>query len=283
MVLARSSLETIVQRVRTVPSLPEVVAQISRATQDPTADAKRISDLVTKDPAIAAKMLQMVNSVFYGLREPVHDLTQAVSILGFKTIRSIALSIGVMSSFQQQNACFNMKRFWTHSAVAGGVSRLIAQRAWVMEPEMAFIAGLLRSIGRALLAQNAPEEMRAIIAVAQEFRLPFHEAAREVIKTDDAEIGAWLIGTWELEPLLQRTIAQRYDLAAAEDPGPVALGQFCEHLCALKGLRAPGDNNDSVLDPTVWTHLGIDKNALVDLVSSVNDEVESAKQLLAAG
>jgi len=282
MTIARSSLDTIVARVKTVPSLPEVVTQIASATQDPTADAKRITSLVVKDPAIAGKMLQMVNSVFYGLQEPVHDLGQAVSILGFKTIRSIALSIGVMNAFQQQNACFNMKRFWTHSAVAAGVSRLIAQRAWVMEPEMAFIAGLMRSVGRALLAQNAPEEMRAIIAVAQEYRLSFRDAAREVIRTDDAEIGAWLIGVWELEPLLARCLSDRYDLETTSDPGPIALGLFCDHLCALKALRAPGDFDESTLDPEVWRHLGIDKTALVELVSSVNDEVEAAKALLAA-
>lgn len=281
MTIARSSLDTIVARVRTVPSLPEVVTRIAQATQDPTADARSITALVVKDPAIAGKMLQMVNSVFYGLNEPVRDLGQAVSILGFKTIRSIALSIGVMNAFQQQNACFNMKRFWTHSAVAAGVSRLIAQRAWVMEPELAFIAGLLRSVGRALLAQNAPDEMRAIIAVAQEYRLSFHDAAREVIRTDDAEIGAWLVNLWELEPLLSRIVADRYNLDGAQDPGPVALGQFCDHLCALKAMRAPGDFHESTIDPTVWRHLGIDKTALVELVSVVNDEVEAAKALLA--
>lgn len=281
MTIARSSLETIVARVRAVPSLPEVVSRIAQATQDPNADARSITALVVKDPAIAGKMLQMVNSVFYGLNEPVRDLSQAVSILGFKTIRSIALSIGVMNAFQQQNACFNMKRFWTHSAVAAGVSRLIAQRAWVMEPELAFIAGLLRSVGRALLAQNAPDEMRAIIAVAQEYRLSFHVAAREVIRTDDAEIGAWLINLWELEPLLSRIVTDRYNLVGAQDPGPVALGQFCDHLCALKSMRAPGDFHDSTIDPAVWRHLGIDKTSLVELVSVVNDEVEAAKALLA--
>ena len=280
MSIARSSLDTIVERVRTVPSLPEVVAQIAAATQDPGTDAKHIGDLVVKDPAIAAKMLQMVNSVFYGLSQPVRDLPQAVSILGFKTIRSISLSIGVMSAFQQQNACFNMKRFWTHSAVSAGISRLIAQRSWVVEPELAFIAGLLRSVGRALLAQNAPEETRAIMAVAQEYRLPFHKAAHEVIKTDDAEIGAWLIGTWDLEPMLRQSVAEQYQLATAEYPGFVALGCFCQHLCHLKGLPAPGDFHQSELDADVWQHLGLDKTALVELVAKVNDEVEAAKQLL---
>ena len=280
MTITRASLGELVGRLHTVPSLPEVVTQIAKAVEEPTTNARQISDLVIKDAAIAAKMLRMVNSVFYGLKDPVRDLEQAVVILGFKTIRSIALSVGVLNAFQQQNACFNMRAYWTHTAVSAGIGRFVAARAGVMDGDLAFLAGLLRTIGRLVLAQNAPEETRAIMAVAQEFALPFHRAAREVIDSDDAEIGAWLCARWELEPALVCAVRDQHRLHEAEFPIPIALGRFCEHLLALKHLRAPGDHHIPQLDPGVWVPLGLDRTALVELVSAVNDEVEKAKQLL---
>ena len=93
MALTRSSFEDIVDRIHTIPSLPEVVTQVVRLVNDPNSDARQINAIMMKDAAMAAKMLRMVNSVYYGLAEPVNDLEQAIVILGFKTIRSVALSI----------------------------------------------------------------------------------------------------------------------------------------------------------------------------------------------
>ena len=120
MTLSRSSFQDIIERIHTVPSLPEVVIQVCRMVNDPHANASHINAIMVKDPAMAAKMLRMVNSVYYGLREPVNDLEKAILILGFKTVRSIALSVSVLNAFQQQNANFNMKSFFP---LAGGQSQ----------------------------------------------------------------------------------------------------------------------------------------------------------------
>ena len=135
MALTRSSFEDIVDRIHTIPSLPEVVTQVVRLVNDPNSDARQINAIMMKDAAMAAKMLRMVNSVYYGLAEPVNDLEQAIVILGFKTIRSVALSISVLNMFQQQNANFNMKAFWAHSAVSACLGRLICGKARICDPE----------------------------------------------------------------------------------------------------------------------------------------------------
>jgi HD-like signal output (HDOD) protein len=72
--LTRESFEQIVAKIKNVPTLPEAVSQICRLVNDPQASTKKLRDLVKKDGAMAAKMLRMVNSVFYGVQEPVHDL-----------------------------------------------------------------------------------------------------------------------------------------------------------------------------------------------------------------
>jgi len=283
MPISRASFQDIIERIHTVPSLPEVVMQVCRMVNDPHASAAQINALMIKDPAMAAKMLRMVNSVYYGLPEPVNDLEKAIMVLGFKTVRSIALSVSVLNAFQQQSANFNMKSFWAHSAVSAGICRLIAGKTRICDPELAFIIGLLKDLGKLILVENAGEEVRAVVAVAREFRLGFHTATRKVIDTDDAELCAWLMQTWNLDVDLIQTIRWQYDLSGIEGKPQakmVAMCQFAEYLCALKKIRVSGNCDEPQLDPQVWTQLGLDKTALVEVLTVVNDEVDNARQVL---
>jgi HD-like signal output (HDOD) protein len=281
MALTRSSFEDIVDRIHTIPSLPEVVTQVVRLVNDPNSDARQINAIMMKDAAMAAKMLRMVNSVYYGLAEPVNDLEQAIVILGFKTIRSVALSISVLNMFQQQNANFNMKAFWAHSAVSACLGRLICGKARICDPEFGFTVGLLKGLGKVILAENAPEETRAVIAVARQYRMSFTKACREVMDTDDAEIGAWLMERWELDKVLVATVREQCLLSpTTKEPKLVSMCMLSEYLCALKKIRTSGQCDEPQLDPAVWIHLGMDKTALVEVLAVINDEVENARQLL---
>ncbi|MFW5860249.1 MAG: HDOD domain-containing protein [Planctomycetota bacterium] len=280
MSITRTSFEEIIDRIHTVPSLPEVVTQVVRLVNDPKSDASQINDIMSKDPGMAAKILRMVNSVYYGLQEPVHNLEQAIMILGFKTIRSIALSISVINAFQQKDAQFNMRHFWMHSSVCACIGRLLAGKAHVEDPELGFVIGLIKDIGVLILVEHAPEETRGIIALAREYRLDLRQATRKVIDTDHVEIGAWLCERWGLDPVIIDTVRNQHDIEAGSDRRLVAICMFSEYLCGLKRLRIPGQCNEPKLDPLIWHHLGFDKTALVDVLSVINDEVDNAKQLL---
>ena len=280
MAISRLTMNEIVERIHTIPTLPEVVNKLIKMVNDPDVDAHRIGNLVSKDPGIAAKMLRMVNSVYYGLKEPVHDLEHAVTVLGFKTLRSLALSVSVINAFQQQSATFSMKALWTHSVVSGGIARAISLRCKGKDPELAFTVGLLRHIGRLILVENAAEETRAIIAVADRFKWPFHRAAREVIEADDAEIGAWLAEHWELHQDIVAGIRFQYDAAQAPDRSVIAAINVADAICARKAIRASGDFHEITIDADDVRRLGIDKQAMIDIVNAATVEFDNARELL---
>ncbi len=280
MTITRANFQAIIERVATVPSLPEVVTQVCQLVNDPDSNARDIEAIVIKDPAMAAKMLRMVNSVYYGMPQPVQSLGQAVPILGFKTIRSIALSISVINLFQQHTASFSMKAFWMHSSVCACLCRLVAEKSAACDPELGFVIGLLKGIGKILLVENAPNEVRAIIAVAKEYNYSFRRATREVIDTDDCEIAGWLMEKWNLGAEIADTIRWQADLTQAKDKRLAAMCQFADYTCALKKVRISGDCDEPVLDPAVWAHLGMDKTALMQVLTVINDEVDNARQLL---
>lgn len=280
MSITRATFEDIIERIHTIPSLPEVVTRVVKLVNDPDSNANQVGEIMVKDVGMAAKILRMVNSVYFGLSEPVHDLDQAIVILGFKTIRSIALSISVINMFQQQSTGFNMKAFWTHCSVSACICRLIAEKVGRIDPELGFVVGLLKSIGVILLVEHAPEEMRAILAVSREYRTNLYKAERKVIATDHMQLGAWLCEKWGLEDEIVETIGRQYDLAEAGDNKVIPVCHFADYLCGLKRIRLTGDCHEPVLDQSIWHYLGLNKNALVEVLAVINDEVDRAKEML---
>lgn len=280
MAITKTSFQDIIERIHTIPSLPEVVTQVVRLVNDPKSSAEDISAIMIKDPGMVAKILRLVNSVFYGLSEPVHDLDQAIPILGFKTIRSIALSISVINAFQAKEAGFNMKAFWTHSAVCATIGRVLAVKARLPDPELSFVIGLLKDIGMLLLVEWLPEEARAIVALAREYKLSFQAAARKLMESDQCELAAWLCERWGLEPAIVNGVRHQYDLAGSPDQKLTSTILFSEYLCALKAIRVAGQCDDPKLDQQVWTFLGFDRSSLVEVLTHINDEVDKARQLL---
>jgi HD-like signal output (HDOD) protein len=101
--------------------------------------------------------------------------------------------------------------------------------------------------------------------------------------TDDAELCAWLMQTWNLDVDLIQAVRWQYDLAGVDGKPQsklVAMCQFSEYLCALKKIRVSGNCDEAQLDPQVWNQLGLDKTALVEVLTVVNDEVDNARQFL---
>lgn len=270
----------IVQRVESIPSPPQVVSQVVRLVNDPDASPAQIEAIMSKDVGMAAKVLRLVNSVYYGIDEPVHDLHQAISILGAKTVRSLALSVSAMNAFQQQDVGFSMKSYWTHCSVSAAICRLVGKRCGLEDPELPFVIGLFKDVGMLVLAQHAPEAMKATIATAKDKSLSFHAAAQEVMGRDQAQLAARLCERWEMEPAIVDTIRHQFDLGAAKDKRLVAIIQLTEYLCSLKRIRLVGNYDELQLDDAIWNHLGLEKTALVDALAVVDSEIDSARQLL---
>ncbi|NRA37514.1 MAG: HDOD domain-containing protein [Planctomycetes bacterium] len=280
--LTGTTFQEIVDRVHTIPSLPEVVTKVVSMVNDPNSGAEEVGHIMSKDPAMAAKILCLVNSAYYGMPEPVSSLDQAIVILGFKTIRSIALSVSVINLFQQADTGFNLKAYWTHSSVSACICRLIAEKVGTVDPEISFVVGLLKDIGLMIMLENASDETKAIIAVAREYKLGLHTASHKVMQTDHAEIGAWLCEHWGLEDSITHAVRNQFDVNLANDNLYIAIAQFSEYLCGLKKIRLSGDCNEPGIDAVIWEYLDMGKKDLVDILAVINDEVDRAKELLSA-
>lgn len=208
--LRSDRLKVVLGKIQRLPTLPALYFQLMRELASPNASAESVADLIRKDVSLTAKILQLVNSAFFGVAHTVEDVRDAVQILGFSTVRTLSLSIYVFSRFDPATMPgFPMDRLWNHSMATGLLARRIAAREWgnLGIVEAAFTGGILHDIGKLVLAYSLPELFQRAVDLARERRIGLWRAENEVIGGNHAEVGAYLLGLWGLPATIVESVA----------------------------------------------------------------------------
>lgn len=208
--LAEESLQSLATQMRSIPSLPELYTEIVEELQNENASMRRIGQIISKDVGMTAKILQLVNSAFFGLRRHVSNPAQAVSLLGLETIKALVLSIHVLSQFDRANAGgFCVDRFWKHSVRTGVLASRIAKECGLdaKGADYAMTAGLLHDTGKLVLAASLPERYREVLESADAQGIAEWEAEDQSLGASHAELGAYLLGLWALPNTIVEALA----------------------------------------------------------------------------
>ena len=199
--LNNDQVKTLVSGMTRVPSLPALYFQILKELRSSEAAVERVGNTIGQDPGMTAKMLQIVNSAFFGLGRRLTDPTDAVMQLGLETVKSLVLTIHVFSGFESEESTkLQAEKIYRHSLATAFLARQISQfeRQDHKMAEECFTAGLLHDIGRLALIANAPEQYAAAVRLSREEPMPLVEAERAVFGTSHAEVGGYLLALWGL-------------------------------------------------------------------------------------
>ena len=186
--------------------------------RSPNASVERIGEMISEDPAITAKVLQLANSAIFGLQLQVVQPIEAVAYIGLETTTALLLLAHTFSSFKPLQACgFSVESLWGHSLATGQFARAIAltKCRGGETSAQSFTAGLLHDIGKLLFAANLPAEFAEAIAIARERHCPLWEAENQVLGANHAEVGAGLLGIWGLPARVVEAVALHHNPAAA--------------------------------------------------------------------
>jgi len=277
--------QAIVNNIVDLPSLPQVVTTLMSLLDDPNTSVRDVNRVMASDPALVAKLLKVVNSAFYAIPARVASIPQAIAILGFNTVRSLAISASVFDLFDEGSEDFSYPAFWTHSVGIAALSRFFAQKtAAASQPDNAFVTGLLQGIGKLILDQYANVEFQEILARAKSGKKSFSEVEATVLDTSYAEIGFWLVQRWKLPEEIQNAI--RFQNRIGESPDEYRRGaailRFSKYLCRLKGYGAAGDFDERpVLPAEALAALGVTREAVPGLMEGVPEVFERAEALAA--
>lgn len=204
------SVQGILPRLRRVPSPPRLYFEIVSEMQSPDASLERIGALISRDPALSAKLLQLANSAVFGLRMQVTQPSEAVSYIGMETCRSLILLAHTFDAFDQPDMSgFSMEALWQHSLTVGSFARAISELegGGVEISDQAFTAGLLHDFGKLLLASNLPAAFVEALRVAEQARIPLWHAESQQFGMCHGQLGAALLSIWGLPPGIIEAVA----------------------------------------------------------------------------
>jgi len=162
-ILLNDNLKKLVSRIESLPSLPSLYLEIMEELQSANTSFQKVGEIIAKDVGMTAKILQMVNSAFFGLYRRISKPQEAVSLLGFETIKSLVLTAKIFSQFDQKKLVeFSLDELWTHSMLTGLFAKTISQTESNMGEgsDDAYLAGLLHDLGKLVLAQNLSDLYR---------------------------------------------------------------------------------------------------------------------------
>ncbi len=208
--LGNDVLRRLVAQCSILPTVPTLYLELAKELQSPMASVERVEAIVCKDPAVTAKILQLVNSSFFGLARRIESLGEAIHYVGLNIIKALVLTVPVYSRFDGVRVRdYSPVAIWEHCWRTGVLARAISleERQSPALCEEAFLAGLLHDLGKMVLVANLSSLCREATAAAQRAHISMHQAEREVFGCTHSMVAAYLLGLWGLPESLVEAVA----------------------------------------------------------------------------
>lgn len=244
-VASAERIRAVIGRIDKLPSPPDIYFELTRAMQSSTTTLADVAAIVLRDPGLSAKLLQLVNSAYFGSGQKTSSIVQAVSLLGTERLRYIGLTASVFTPIENDP----MPEFPLAEVQASSVRAATLARAFIAGAgqDEAFAAALFHDVGHVVLSLGVTDEYREVLSRARRERIEVSYIERERFGVTHAEVGACLLGLWGLPaPILDIVrYHHRPDLA----PEPLRMVTSAVHVA--DALAAPSE-----------TCVAIDRDAL---------------------
>ncbi len=235
-------------------TMPDAYVRIRALINEPDSEIEDYVDAVRFDPVLAARVVKVANSSFFGYSNKIRSLEQAVSFIGVMQLHDVLLSILTIRSFAAiPNEVVNLFEFWRTSIHCGIVARILAQKCALMASERLFVSGLLHDVGHVLIYLKSPELAQEAMMMSMEQSIPVHAAERELLGFDYAQAGSELMQLWHLPTNYKRTT--EYHLTpgkASQFQVEAAIVHLARHIVMVCDSGSFGDTDAKFLDPAVW-------------------------------
>jgi len=264
-----------------LPNFPAAVLEVLRILRDEHSTNADIANALEVDPGMSVRLMRVVNSAVFGLRQPAEDLGQAIQLIGRASVESMLIAAAVGNTLPLSNTPgFDPRLFWRTAGLRAAVAGALAGQICRNERSVCWTAALLQDLAIPLLVDSIGERYAALLERARVDDEPLHCLEREAFGWDHAEIGAAIAESWGLPDGLTTAIAGHHwdgkndgeDEEDAPTPVPVLL------VAALEA-------GDDALDPSALVTIaqerfGLDPEAVGDAIATGLDEAEQFSGLV---
>ena len=273
----KESIRKRVKAFKNVPTLPGVFEKIVHLMESSNTAAEDVANIISSDQALSAKVLRIVNSVFYGFPGRISSLTHALIILGFDVVKGLVLSTSVFDMMLARG----FSGLWEHSLGCALTAGVIARKINDPNPEEVSIAALLHDIGKVVIKIELPEESAYIDQTATEKQISTYEAEEEILGLNHTTIGGWLCHEWHLPKKLADPITYHHRPNLSRfDQRPTAIVHVANVFVRGSGFGFAGDNMVPQIDPKAWEILNISDSLLEEIIKEMDDKLEDAGDFL---
>lgn len=277
---AFAQIHRLLRRDVKLTTLPAIYSRINEAIMKPSSSSYDIAELISKDTGLAARLLKLVNSAFYGYPSRIDSLARAVAIVGTNQLSMLAFGIDVVSAFKSIPSHYiNMDSYWRHSILCGIIARLIAAQKNIQNTERLFLAGMLHDIGRLIIYNYAPQHAVKILEQSRETGQRLCPLEREILGGDHAEIGGLLLQVWKLPQSLEIGVRHHHAVTCARNGLEPAILHVADVAAKALGIGTSGDGYVAPLNPLAWRQVGLSVNSLEPIVDQAERQLEETFQL----
>jgi len=273
--------QQMLSKFQELKTLPHVAIRLSKLIADDSTPIVEFEEVIRMDPTLVMRLLKMVNSPFYGLREKVDTISRAVVYIGMKTLRNMVVieALKEIVKTSNENGFFSRNQLWLHSAAVGICSKMISERIFTQKGEDSFLCGLLHDIGIILEDQVEPDLFAQVCAAWRADSSPFVGNEKKIIGSDHCELGHLLSRDWSFPLEIQRAIRHHHDNPLDGDPSSLlGIIHMSEYLVAkLEYTEMPGMIGE--LAPAMSRHIKENINEYKALVHDLPDEMAKAEEL----
>ena len=189
----------LVAQATELATLPDVYFRTKLILEDPTSSHEDVADAILTDPALAARLLRIANSAFYGRPGSIATVTRAVGLFGTQQVHDLVLATAVIQSFSGFSSdLVDPRAFWRSSLFAASTAKALAEKCGILDSERLFVAGLLAQVGLLILYQELPTQMREIMGMDSDADQDLARLQRERLGFDYAQLSAELFQSWQL-------------------------------------------------------------------------------------
>ncbi|QDS96558.1 HDOD domain protein [Roseimaritima multifibrata] len=280
------AVEDAILKIRNLATLPAIANKIMAMATDPDCSVEDIHAIVSRDPALGARLLKLANSAFYGAPRQIDSLNQAVVMLGMNAVKNTAIAASLQKVFQAKSADskFDASKLWLHSIAVAIAARQLAQASGMEKPETAFLAGLLHDIGIMVEMQAfGIQFIQWIHSLPPENEFSLLAAEASAFGATHQEFGAGLCRKWNFPISLEN--ATRYHHAPQELPTELRPLPSIVHIANFMAVQMQAEfirsMDNTSLDPEIVASIGLDLQDIENLYCTLPEEITEAQEMLA--
>ena len=276
----------VIDKVRSLPTLPDVINKVLTLLEDKSTSAKKLGSLIAYDQAISSRLIKIANSAYYGFMQEIATVQHAVVILGLKEVKSLVMGITVFDTMKGVGGGTSLAQdeFWMHSMGAALAGQIICKKVGGAPPETVFTASLLHDIGKLILDVFFTHEYVEVLEKVRVNGASMVKAEEEVMGFSHADVGGWLCERWKFPPVLSLPISFHHQVEKVDENylQITSIVHLADILCKRAQIGSSGDDKIPVIQPPAKERLNLKEDGMEDMIEELKQEEDKAKSFLSA-